>query len=264
MNSKKPQTDSVGEEEKAVAKPVDSLRTAFAFLTQLPMGKSVRFDNESIRQSILFYPVVGLALGLILYLLSTVLPFSLFLNASLIVLLLVILTGGLHLDGLADCTDAWFGGMGDKERTLEIMKDSHNGAMAAVALAMLLVVKTAAVYEVLINQQLSLLLLATLLSRTSILGLFMSTPYIGEGPIGKAIASADSTQLYGVLVTTAVLSFLLAPQTGLVALLFIVLITTVLLRRMMMSRLKGFTGDCAGALIELTEVVILIGGCLVL
>ena len=125
----------------------ESLRTALAFLTQIPVGSDVRFDDDSIRHSILFYPVIGLLLGAVSYLAAGLMPFTLILNSALIVCLLVVLTGGLHLDGLADCTDAWFGGMGDKVRTLEIMKDSHSGAMAAVSVSMFLLVKTAAVYE---------------------------------------------------------------------------------------------------------------------
>lgn len=241
----------------------ESLRTALAFLTQIPVGSDVRFDDESIRQSILFYPVIGLLLGLICYVAASLMPFTSVLNSALIVFLLVALTGGLHLDGLADCTDAWFGGMGDKARTLEIMKDSHSGAMAAVSVSMLLVLKTAAVYEVLSGQQFALLILAPVLSRLSVLGLFMSTRYIGLGPIGKAIATSDPLHLYASLVGTAVLCFFVIPQTELILLLALVFGLALLLRKIMLARLQGFTGDCAGAQIELLEVFVLIGGSLV-
>lgn len=241
----------------------ESLRTALAFLTQIPVGSDVRFDDDSIRHSILFYPAVGLLLGAASYFAASLMPFTLILNSALIVLLLVVLTGGLHLDGLADCTDAWFGGMGDKARTLEIMKDSHSGAMAAVSVSMLLIVKTATVYEVIEAQQFALLILAPVLSRVSVLGLFMSTPYIGLGPIGKAIAGSDPLHLYTTLAGTVVLCFFVIPQTELIFLLALVFGFSLLLRKFMLARLQGFTGDCAGAQIELLEVLILIGGSLV-
>jgi adenosylcobinamide-GDP ribazoletransferase len=223
----------------------ESLRTALAFLTQIPVGSDVRFDDDSIRHSILFYPVIGLLLGAVSYLAAGLMPFTLILNSALIVCLLVVLTGGLHLDGLADCTDAWFGGMGDKVRTLEIMKDSHSGAMAAVSVSMFLLVKTAAVYEVLEAQQFSLLILAPVLSRLSVLGLFMST------------------HLYVTLITTVVLCFFVIPEGGLILLLALVFGLALLLRKLMLARLQGFTGDCAGAQIELLEAFVLIGGSLV-
>lgn len=238
----------------------ESLRTALAFLSQIPVGSDVRFDDDSIRHSILFYPAIGLLLGFFCYFAASLMPFTLILNSALIVFLLVAITGGLHLDGLADCTDAWFGGMGDKPRTLEIMKDSHSGAMAAVSVTMLLILKTAAVYEVLSSGQFALLVLAPVLSRLSVLGLFMSTPYIGQGPIGKAIATAHPTHLYAVLISTTVLCFFVIPQTELILLLALVFGVALLLRKFMLARLQGFTGDCAGAQIELIEVFVLVGG----
>jgi adenosylcobinamide-GDP ribazoletransferase len=264
MNDNHKQEES-GENEKLDSRhqAYASLRTALAFLTLIPVGSDVRFDDDSIRHSILFYPVIGLLLGALSYFAASLMPFTAILNSALIVFLLVAVTGGLHLDGLADSTDAWFGGMGDKARTLEIMKDSHSGAMAAVSVSMLLIVKTAAVYEVLSTEEFALLILAPVLSRLSVLGLFMSTPYIGQGPIGKAIAASDPVHLYAVLIGSVVLCFFMIAQTSLILLLALVFGLALLLRKCMLARLQGFTGDCAGAQIELLEVFVLIGGSLV-
>ncbi len=239
------------------------LITAFAFLTQLPLARYARFDEEAIRKSIYFYPIAGLALGLVLVLAQMILPFTSLLNAAILLVLLVASTGALHLDGLADCTDAWYGGLGDKKRTLEIMKDSHTGAMASVSVSMLLIAKTAAIYQVLVDDQTVLLLLAPFIARTAVLGLFLSSPYIGTGPIGSALARADSGLLYLMLVASVVFCFLLVPSVSIALLLLFLLVLGWGLRSIFLNRLDGFTGDCAGAFIEVFELFTLVGGVLV-
>ena len=135
--------------------------------------------------------------------------------------------------------------------------------MASVSVSMLLIAKTAAIYQVLIDGQTVLLLLAPFIARAGVLGLFLSSPYVGEGPIGSALARADSWLLYLMLVASVVFCFLLVPSIGTALLLFLVLMLGWMLRSLMLSRLDGFTGDCAGAFIELLELFTLIGGVLV-
>ncbi|PWQ89005.1 adenosylcobinamide-GDP ribazoletransferase, partial [Enterococcus faecium] len=94
----------------------------------------------------------GLLFGLLLWLASHLLqgtPSPL--HAALLLTLWVLLSGALHLDGLADSADAWLGGFGDRERTLRIMKDPRSGPIAVVTLVLVLLLKFCALW-VLIGQ----------------------------------------------------------------------------------------------------------------
>ena len=104
------------------------LLIALQFLTRLPVRLPGMPEPQQIGRSLLFYPLVGLLLGLALLALEWVLgDTSTLLEAALLLAAWVALSGGLHLDGLADTADAWVGGYGDRERTLAIMKDPRSG-----------------------------------------------------------------------------------------------------------------------------------------
>src|SRR5581483_615259 len=117
---------------------------AFTFLTRLPLRTGVAAGGAGVDmaadlgRSLPYFPVVGAVLGGALVgagrLLEGRLPAGL--TAVLLVALLALLTGGLHLDGLADLFDALGGGRGDRARMLDIMRDSRIGAHGAVALCL--------------------------------------------------------------------------------------------------------------------------------
>ena len=112
---------------------------ALQFLTRLPVSLPGMPTPEQMGRSLLWYPAVGLLLGLLLWLAHLLLGQTPgVLQAAIILALWVGLSGGLHLDGLADTADAWVGGFGDRERTLTIMKDPRSGAIAVVVLVLLL------------------------------------------------------------------------------------------------------------------------------
>ena len=95
---------------------------ALQFLTIVPVQLKQIPTARQNAQSLLFYPVIGLLIGLILFGLSVALiKLPAILLASIVLVIWIWLTGGLHLDGLADTADAWVGGFGDRERTLQIM-----------------------------------------------------------------------------------------------------------------------------------------------
>lgn len=97
---------------------------ALQFLSSLPVRLPGMPAAEQMGRSLLFYPVVGLLFGVLLWAFDSLLAASpLLLHAALLLTLWVLLSGALHLDGLADSADAWLGGFGDRERTLTIMKD---------------------------------------------------------------------------------------------------------------------------------------------
>lgn len=119
---------------------------AARFLTVLPFGAAGRIDNRDLARSMAAFPLVGGLLGLIMA--GTHLAIGgripQLMEGALLVALIAYLTGGFHLDGVADTADGLGGGY-TPERSLEIMKDSRIGALGAIALTMVLLLKVAGI-----------------------------------------------------------------------------------------------------------------------
>jgi adenosylcobinamide-GDP ribazoletransferase len=163
---------------------------ALQFLTRLPVTLAGMPTPEQNGRSLLFYPLVGLLIGLLLYGAQLLLgDTAVLLQAALVLTLWVGISGGLHLDGLADSADAWVGGLGDKQRTLEIMKDPRSGPIAVVVLVLLLLLKFSALVTLLESGAGLWLLLVPWLARALLPLLFLSTPYVRAGGLGQALAS---------------------------------------------------------------------------
>jgi adenosylcobinamide-GDP ribazoletransferase len=252
---------------------------AIAFLTRIPavnLSAALKKNNHGISQgSLYFYPVVGLVIGALLILLFLLTSWSMdthklinegfnsrhILMAAFILTAWSLLTGGLHLDGLADAADAWVGGYGDKQRTLDIMKDPTIGPMGVMLVVLVLLIKFAALVVLLDQASAWLvcagLLLVPMLARFTILPLFFFTPYVREKGLGSQLKeNIRPNILILVSCVCCVLSVLLAQQK---AILIVLLAMAILLwaRNMMMERIGGTTGDTAGALIEVQEALLL-------
>ena len=233
---------------------------ALQFLSSLPVRLPGMPQPREMGRSLLFYPTVGLLFGAVLWALNGLLDGTpLLLHAALLLGAWVLLSGGLHLDGLADSADAWLGGFGDRERTLSIMKDPRSGPIAVVTLVLVLLLKFAALVALIEQQQSAALWLAPLIGRAAMLGLFLCTPYVRRGGLGQALAD-HLPRVAGrwVLAVVALLCVLIAGYAGLWALVLALLLFT-WLRHLMLRRLGGTTGDTAGALLELLEVAVLVG-----
>lgn len=233
---------------------------ALQFLSSLPVRLPGMPQPSELGRSLLFYPLVGLLFGGLLWGFADLLAgVPLFLRAALILTAWVLLSGGLHLDGLADSADAWLGGFGDRERTLVIMKDPRSGPIAVITLVLVLLLKFCAVLALLEQQQAVALLVVPLIGRAALLGLFLTTPYVRAGGLGQALAEHVPRDVgWWVLASSALLCALLAGWSGVFAVLLAVLAFAAL-RRVMVRRLGGTTGDTAGALLELLEVAVLVG-----
>lgn len=237
---------------------------ALQFLSCLPIRLPGMPAPQELGRSLLFYPLVGLLFGALLWALNwLLLGTPSLLHAALLLSAWVLLSGALHLDGLADSADAWLGGFGDRERTLTIMKDPRSGPIAVVTLVLVLLLKFAALL-VLIEQQHSLfLMIVPLIGRSAMLGLFLTTPYVRAGGLGQALAD-HLPRLAGkrVLAVSALACVLIAGFSGVWALVLAGGMF-VWLRQVMLRRLGGMTGDTAGAMLELLEMVVLVGWALV-
>ncbi len=235
------------------------LLIALQFLTRLPVPLSDNPTESDTGRSLLYYPLVGLALGLLLAATAWALADTPALpRAALVLSAWVLLTGALHLDGLADSADAWMGGRGDRERMLAIMKDPCSGPGAVVALVVVLLVKFAALETILANGDWRPLVLAPLLARASLPLLFLTTPYVRPGGLGAAMAQhLPRRTAAGVVSTTALAVPAFAGAQGVWSL-AVVAAVFILLRAMMQRRLQGTTGDTAGAMVELVETAVVV------
>lgn len=224
---------------------------ALQFLSSLPIRLPGMPQPQELGRSLLFYPVVGLLFGLLLWgLNSALMGTPLLLHAALLLTAWVLLSGGLHLDGLADSADAWLGGFGDRERTLTIMKDPRSGPIAVVTLGLVLLLE---------QHNGAALILAPLIGRASMLALFLTTRYVRAGGLGQALSDhLPKTVGQQVLILSGLACMLIGGFNGGVAVLLAAL-CFVGLRQLMVNRLGGTTGDTAGALLELLEVTVVVG-----
>ena len=231
---------------------------ALQFLTIFPVQLKEMPSKQQNGQSLLFYPLIGLMIGAILFAIATVLhALPVILLSSLILVVWIWLTGGLHLDGLADTADAWVGGFGDKERTLKIMKDPSCGPIGVLSLIILCLIKWSALYVLLEKQLYSALILFPILGRLAPLFLFLTTQYVREKGLGSSIAEfIPKTGAVILFILCLVASVYFAWAGILTAMIFIG--TLIYLRYKFIQRIGGITGDTVGASIEICEAVSLL------
>jgi adenosylcobinamide-GDP ribazoletransferase len=233
---------------------------ALQFLSSLPVRLPGMPAPQALGRSLLFYPLVGLLFGSVLFALNGLLSGTpLLLHAALLLTVWVLLSGALHLDGLADSADAWLGGFGDRERTLTIMKDPRSGPMAVVTLVLVLLLKFAALLALVEQGHSAVLIIVPLIGRAALLGLFLTTPYVRAGGLGQALADHLPRKTgWQVLAVSVLVCALIAGLSGVSAVVLAALMF-VWLRQVMLRRLGGTTGDTAGALLELLEMAVLVG-----
>jgi len=248
----------------AIRREWRALACAMQFLTRIPLATRTLFDNKDYANSLAWYPVIGLILGGLVWLSGVTLAglSSTSLAAALVLAVWVLLTGALHLDGVADCADAWVGGFGDREKTFQILKDPRSGPIAVVVLVLVLLIKWAALEVLLGSEHWSIIWLIPLLARGAMPYIFWRLDYVRSSGLGAAFVEGLSRQRILIsllfLVVIAVLS--LTGQLGILVLFVVVsLLIYLWWKRASYQKLGGFNGDCAGALVEFLELGLLLG-----
>lgn len=238
---------------------LNALRIAFSTLTLLPVSPK-DWKGEDIRLSVAFYPLVGAFLGGLLTLISKV-QLAHDLRTILVLLVWVLATGAFHLDGLSDCLDGFFGGKGPEDRR-RIMKDPAVGAYGVTGIVLTLLFKMSLTSHLLSEaENWKFLVLASLAARwgvTLACALFQSPPGdkgLGSQVLGLVPAFFAASTLLSLaagwwLLRAPSLEFFLT--AGLVA---------VGIGFLSRSRIEGLTGDGMGAIIEVSEVVLLFLAC---
>lgn len=227
------------------------------FLTRIPVPASFIATDKQLGQSVLFYPLIGLLIGGFLSLAALCLQGNaVSLQAAILLTLWVLITGGLHLDGLADCADGWAGGLGNRQRTLEIMKDPASGAIAVVILILLLLLKWLALSSLLEHAKFfAVLIIIPVLGRSAILALMLCCPYVSPNGLGEKLSHyLPKTAAMLILSMSLGVGFYIL---GVWVLLFAALLLLAI-RSLAQQRLGGVTGDVYGAAVELLETALLI------
>jgi adenosylcobinamide-GDP ribazoletransferase len=236
---------------------LSALRAAFALLTVLPVGRAA-VEPRALRHSVAFFPLVGAVLGGgasgIVWLAKGALP-PIFVGVAATALVAVV-TGGLHLDGLADLFDAWGGGRGDRERMLAILRDPRTGAHGAAALVLVLLAKSVLLGEVAERGAVLVAFCFPIAGRAAAVPLTVLFP--AARPDGLA-HSLGSHRAWGAMIfalASATLAIGLVRPPRLVAL-GAALAVALALGALWNRRLGGVTGDVYGAAIELAETAFL-------
>ena len=236
------------------------LRLGFAFLTVWPVGPGEPLPEADLAAARFAFPAVGLLLGLALACLNALLlrlGAPTMLAAFLLVAAGAIVSGGLHLDGLADTADGLFLG-GDVTRRLEVMRDPHAGSFGVIALVLVLLGKFAALASLGGHTRTLAILAAVAISRALILVSAGLAPYArpeGTGRILIGATTRDDTTWSALLVV--VLGLFLGRAPGLLAAVAALGLAWGL-TQLARQRLGGVTGDILGALVELGELVVLV------
>lgn len=238
---------------------------ALTFLTKIPWPRMGLAGPQELARSLFWFPWVGALLGVMYWgawagLQRLLPPVA---AAALLLTLTVWITGGLHLDGLADTADGLAGGR-DPQTRLAIMKDSRLGAFGVLSLIVVLLLKFAFILAGAAPGWGSHLMLFPLISRWGMVFLAYLSPYARpEGGLGQAMTAGVSPgAAAGASLSAAALSFLAAGLPGLLLLAgagLLVWLGSLYFR----TRLGGVTGDVLGATNEALEVLVL-GGALLL
>lgn len=229
--------------------PARAFVSALTFLTVLPLPDAWK----SSRSNAMFwaFPPAGLLIGGALCAAAAGAQwlFPPVVAAVVLAALSVLVPGAIHLDGLADCADAFYGRR-DKKDVLRILKDPRVGTMGAAAVALSLLLRTAAYRSIPPAALLVALPASALLARSAVLPALKLLPYVrGEsGIITAPEAGATARAVLGA--AAAVIAMLFFPVPGAAA-----LVALALLWRLSWKKIGGCTGDVLGATIEIAEVI---------
>lgn len=225
------------------------LTLAFAMLTTLPTFKIHTFDKGINGYAVAFYPLVGLLLGVLLWGIHTMIEpyFTKEHGGVIIFALLVVLTGALHLDGLADTVDGLFV---SKERAFEVMKEPHIGAMGMIFGAVFLITKASAFSSL---DSYAILPLILLLSRANASFTIYLYPYRGGGIASLAKAEFTTPLFLFAFIFALVAVALYGKWLLFIGTLLVLFATAAIFTK----RYGGLSGDIYGFCIEISELLAL-------
>ncbi len=238
------------------------------FFTMIPIPLEVAMDDDHLEKAVRSFPLLGLFQGLtyafLVYVLVHWTPFSSLAIAFFLWLMMIILTGGIHLDGWMDASDAYFS-YRSIEKRLEIMNDPRVGAFGVLSVIILLSTKFLFIYEI-----------VTMLTMTSYLAIVF-LPFLSKGLMGILLVlvkpakeeglahhfgSAVASSLFGiysVYILLAIGALMFMDMKALPAFMIILIVTAmcfIFIRTKVGRWFGGITGDVLGASVEGVELIL--------
>lgn len=237
---------------------VKAFIVALQFLTRFHLSNRVEVTVEDLGRSVGYFPLVGVVVGFFLAGISILagefMPTGFF--AVLLILLEIVITGGLHCDGLMDTMDGIFSGR-SPARMLEIMKDSRVGAYGVMGFGVFLLAKWSLLTELLRYEAAPALFMMPVLGRFAAATAICLFPYRRSEGLGKAFAEYAGP---GTLCTALAWTLIFTVPFGWAGICCMAVAggVALALARYVHGLLGGLTGDTYGFIIELTEVAVLI------
>lgn len=239
------------------------LLIALQFLTIFPIGifikdKESETSEEDLGRSMVYFPFAGLLISFLLVVSSFILnPLPRLVSGVIILIISIIISGGIHLDGLADTCDGFYGN-GSKEKVLEIMRDSRVGVMGVIGIVFILLLK----FSLLVSIPQSLLWKALIMMIVfgrwaQNLACYASCYARSKGKAKCFIEYADRGEFFKATLFTLVLFLLIMGLKGLI--LFAISVVPVLMFiKYTKKKIGGMTGDTIGAVNEIAEAGMLL------
>lgn len=232
---------------------------ALQFFTRIPVPASTPYSESALNASSRYFPLVGLIVGSLCAAVICLALFALPLPVALLLSLLasLLITGGFHEDGLADFADGMGGGW-EREKILTIMQDSRLGTFGALALIMALGGKFLLLFSLPLHWLFLLLIAGHGVSRLNAVSMLLTESYARENGKAKPLATVMHPAAFLFAAVTAAVPFFFLPPIFMLALLPL-LPLRLWFARWLRRWLGGFTGDCLGALQQLSELLFLLG-----
>lgn len=228
------------------------------FMTRIPVFVNVEYDEEKLGKSIKYFPLVGAIIGIFLYginILAGKITVNRQIAAMIIIIAEIFITGLIHIDGLADTADGLFS-YAEKEKILEIMKDSRVGTNGAVALILYFMTKVILLSEI----RPEYIILYPVISRLSTSINAGLGEYARKSGMSNGIIAKNGKKEAGIsIIITMILSFIILKVKGLIILIFAILFILLLMKGVK-RKIGGITGDTMGASLELTSILVLLAG----
>lgn len=233
--------------------------TSVQFLTSIPLKTSQPPDNAAIGGAIALFPLTGALIGLVLAVSNAVFSFGLpsMASAALTVVVMALLTGALHQDGIADTVDGIFGGK-DPAKRLDIMRDSRIGTYGVLALVLDIALKIALIAAIPARYKTGALIAMAISGRWSVTLALYITKYARPEGKAKAFFEATNNRIFAISTVLALaLAFGAAGLKGAGAAVAAG-VAAYAACSYLEKKIGGMTGDTLGAVNEIAEIVALI------